>query len=106
MNCMMSLSFPWSTCQPYTFSTFLFDIFWLKGKRRFIFLFLFLFSCNLFLYSLGKIGEHAQHNDAILLVIVPASQASEISSSRALKTAKEYDPDSEYITIFIIGTLH
>lgn len=49
----------------------------------------------MFLYSLGKIGEHAQHNDAILLVIVPASQASEISSCRALKTAKEYDPDSE-----------
>ncbi|KAH0884002.1 hypothetical protein HID58_060098 [Brassica napus] len=42
----------------------------------------------------AMIGEHAQHNDAILLVIVPASQASEISSSRALKTAKEYDPDS------------
>uniref|UniRef100_A0A1J3HPA4 dynamin GTPase n=1 Tax=Noccaea caerulescens TaxID=107243 RepID=A0A1J3HPA4_NOCCA len=42
----------------------------------------------------SMIAEHAQHNDAILLVIVPASQASEISSSRALKTAKEYDPDS------------
>ncbi|KAL0856765.1 hypothetical protein Bca101_061919 [Brassica carinata] len=42
----------------------------------------------------SMIGEHAQHNDAILLVIVPASQASEISSSRALKTAKEYDSDS------------
>uniref|UniRef100_M4DN14 dynamin GTPase n=1 Tax=Brassica campestris TaxID=3711 RepID=M4DN14_BRACM len=42
----------------------------------------------------AMIGEHAQHNDAILLVIVPASQASEISSCRALKTAKEYDPDS------------
>ncbi|EOA33596.1 hypothetical protein CARUB_v10019746mg [Capsella rubella] len=42
----------------------------------------------------SMIGEHAQHNDAILLVVVPASQASEISSSRALKTAKEYDPDS------------
>ncbi|KAL1218218.1 Dynamin-2B [Cardamine amara subsp. amara] len=42
----------------------------------------------------SMIGEHAQHNDAILLVVVPASQASEISSSRALKIAKEYDPDS------------
>ncbi|CAH8306203.1 unnamed protein product [Eruca vesicaria subsp. sativa] len=42
----------------------------------------------------AMIGEHAQHNDAILLVVVPASQASEISSYRALKTAKEYDPDS------------
>ncbi|KAH0942869.1 hypothetical protein HID58_002506 [Brassica napus] len=42
----------------------------------------------------SMIGEHAQHNDAILLVVVPASQASEISSSRALKIAKEYDSDS------------
>ncbi|CAA0302654.1 unnamed protein product [Arabidopsis thaliana] len=42
----------------------------------------------------SMIGEHAQHNDAILLVVVPASQASEISSSRALKIAKEYDPES------------
>ncbi|CAA7047469.1 unnamed protein product [Microthlaspi erraticum] len=42
----------------------------------------------------SMIAEQAQHNDAILLVVVPASQASEISSSRALKTAKEYDPDS------------
>ena len=60
----------------------------------------------MFIYSFGKIGEHAQHNDAILLVVVPASQASEISSSRALKIAKEYDSDSEYIKIFIIETLH
>jgi dynamin GTPase len=52
------------------------------------------------------IGEHAQHNDAILLVVVPASQASEISSSRALKIAKEYDPESEYIGTFVIQTLH
>ncbi|KAH0903519.1 hypothetical protein HID58_043022 [Brassica napus] len=42
----------------------------------------------------SMIGEHAQHNDAILLVVVPASQAPEISSSRALKIAKEYDSDS------------
>ena len=48
----------------------------------------------------GKIAEYAQHNDAILLVIVPASQASEISSSRALKIAKEHDPESEYIRFF------
>ncbi|CAN8244897.1 unnamed protein product [Cochlearia groenlandica] len=42
----------------------------------------------------SMIGEQVQHNDAILLVVVPASQASEISSSKALKIAKEYDPDS------------
>ncbi|XP_030511358.1 dynamin-2A-like [Rhodamnia argentea] len=40
------------------------------------------------------ISEYVQHNDAILLVIVPATQALEISSSRALKAAKEYDAES------------
>ncbi|KFK43316.1 hypothetical protein AALP_AA1G108600 [Arabis alpina] len=52
----------------------------------------------------SMIAEYAQHNDAILLVIVPASQASEISSSRALKIAKEYDPDSTR-TVGIIGKI-
>ncbi|KAG2710091.1 hypothetical protein I3760_04G008800 [Carya illinoinensis] len=37
--------------------------------------------------------EYAEHNDAILLVIVPASQAPEIASSRAIRVAKEYDGD-------------
>ncbi|KAI4298908.1 hypothetical protein L6164_032421 [Bauhinia variegata] len=40
------------------------------------------------------ISEYVEHNDAILLVIVPASQAPEISSSRALRVAKEYDAES------------
>ncbi|CAN0907403.1 DRP2B [Linum grandiflorum] len=40
------------------------------------------------------IGEHVQHNDAILLVVIPAIQAPEISSSRALRVAKEYDSES------------
>ncbi|KAK8574756.1 hypothetical protein V6N12_062438 [Hibiscus sabdariffa] len=39
------------------------------------------------------LSEHAEHNDAILLVIVPAAQAPEISSSRALRIAKEYDQE-------------
>ncbi|CAA7020706.1 unnamed protein product [Microthlaspi erraticum] len=52
----------------------------------------------------SMIAEYAQHNDAILLVIVPASQASEISSSRALKIAKEYDPESTR-TVGIIGKI-
>lgn len=34
-----------------------------------------------------------EHNDAVLLVIVPAAQSPEISSSRALKLAKEFDAD-------------
>jgi dynamin GTPase len=54
----------------------------------------------------SMIAEYAQHNDAILLVIVPASQASEISSSRALKIAKEYDPESEYICISDLSYLN
>ncbi|TYJ12778.1 hypothetical protein E1A91_A10G003900v1 [Gossypium mustelinum] len=37
--------------------------------------------------------EYVEHNDAILLVIVPAAQAPEISSSRALRLAKEYDSE-------------
>ncbi|MED6196139.1 Dynamin-2B [Stylosanthes scabra] len=37
------------------------------------------------------ISEYAEHNDAVLLVIIPASQAPEVASSRALRVAKEYD---------------
>ncbi|CAJ2649307.1 dynamin-2A-like isoform X2 [Trifolium pratense] len=40
------------------------------------------------------ISEYVEHNDAILLVVVPAAQAQEISSSRALRVAKEYDAES------------
>ncbi|KAJ7967947.1 Dynamin-like [Quillaja saponaria] len=40
------------------------------------------------------ISEYVEHNDAILLVIVPATQAPEISSSKALRIAKEYDAES------------
>ncbi|CBI39900.3 unnamed protein product, partial [Vitis vinifera] len=39
------------------------------------------------------VSDYAQHNDAILLVIVPTAQAPEMASSRALKIAKEYDGD-------------
>ncbi|PON95159.1 Dynamin superfamily [Trema orientale] len=38
-------------------------------------------------------SEYAEHNDAILLVVIPASQAPEVASSRALRAAKEYDGD-------------
>ncbi|KAM7253167.1 hypothetical protein ACFE04_025785 [Oxalis oulophora] len=41
----------------------------------------------------SMVSDYAQHNDAILLVIVPAAQAPEISSSRALRMAKEYDAE-------------
>uniref|UniRef100_A0A7N0VKV9 dynamin GTPase n=1 Tax=Kalanchoe fedtschenkoi TaxID=63787 RepID=A0A7N0VKV9_KALFE len=39
------------------------------------------------------LSDYAEHNDAILLVIVPAAQAPDISSSRALRAAKQYDSD-------------
>ncbi|KAF3332117.1 dynamin-2A-like isoform X1 [Carex littledalei] len=38
-------------------------------------------------------GEYAARNDAILLVIIAASQAPEVASSKALRTAKELDPE-------------
>ncbi|XP_076950839.1 dynamin-2A-like [Bidens hawaiensis] len=38
-----------------------------------------------------SLSEYAQHNDAILLVIIPAAQAPEVSSAKALRIAKEYD---------------
>uniref|UniRef100_A0A1D1XT24 dynamin GTPase n=1 Tax=Anthurium amnicola TaxID=1678845 RepID=A0A1D1XT24_9ARAE len=41
----------------------------------------------------STVSDYAAHNDAILLVIVPAAQAPEISSSRALRLAKEFDAD-------------
>ncbi|CAK7344491.1 unnamed protein product [Dovyalis caffra] len=37
------------------------------------------------------VSDYAEHNDAILLVVVPAAQAPEIASYRALRIAKEYD---------------
>ncbi|EEF34560.1 Dynamin-2A, putative [Ricinus communis] len=40
------------------------------------------------------ISEYVEHNDAILLVVVPAVQAPEISSCKALRIAKEYDAES------------
>ncbi|KAF2293978.1 hypothetical protein GH714_006037 [Hevea brasiliensis] len=40
------------------------------------------------------ISEYVEHNDAILLVVIPAVQAPEISSCRALRIAKEYDAES------------
>ncbi|KAG5024117.1 hypothetical protein JHK85_020459 [Glycine max] len=40
------------------------------------------------------ISEYVEHNDAILLLVVPAAQAPEISTSRALRVAKEYDAES------------
>ncbi|KAL4580822.1 hypothetical protein LXL04_017026 [Taraxacum kok-saghyz] len=41
-----------------------------------------------------SLSEYAQHNDAILLVVIPAAQAPEVSSAKALRIAKEYDGES------------
>ncbi|OMO77513.1 hypothetical protein COLO4_25129 [Corchorus olitorius] len=43
------------------------------------------------------VSDYAESNDAILLVIVPAAQAPEIASSRALRLAKEYDAEGTRI---------
>lgn len=39
------------------------------------------------------VNEYAEHSDAILLVVVPAAQAPEVSSSRGLRMAHELDPE-------------
>ncbi|KQK02008.1 dynamin-2A [Brachypodium distachyon] len=41
----------------------------------------------------STINEFAGHNDAILIVVIPAMQAAEVASSRALRLAKDIDPD-------------
>ncbi|KAJ6852194.1 dynamin-2A-like [Iris pallida] len=41
----------------------------------------------------STISDYAARNDAILLVTVPAAQAPDISSSRALRLAKEFDAE-------------
>ncbi|KAL9688672.1 hypothetical protein QQ045_033095 [Rhodiola kirilowii] len=49
------------------------------------------------------LSEYIEHNDAILLVIVPAAQAPEISSSKAIRVAKEYDAESNTRTVGVIS---
>lgn len=46
-----------------------------------------------------QISEYVEHNDAILLVVIPATQAPEISLSRALKIVKEFDAESGFFTV-------
>ncbi|KAF7091087.1 hypothetical protein CFC21_093740 [Triticum aestivum] len=41
----------------------------------------------------STINEFAGHNDAILIVVIPAMQAPEVASSRALKLARDIDPE-------------
>ncbi|XP_073139438.1 dynamin-2A-like isoform X2 [Henckelia pumila] len=37
------------------------------------------------------LGRYAEHNDAILVVVIPASQAPEVASAKAVRMAKELD---------------
>ncbi|GAA0158041.1 membrane traffic protein [Lithospermum erythrorhizon] len=41
-----------------------------------------------------SVSRYAEHNDSILLIVVPAVQAPEISSCKALRIAKEFDGES------------
>ncbi|KAG0449647.1 hypothetical protein HPP92_027190 [Vanilla planifolia] len=45
----------------------------------------------------SMVSDYAARNDAILLVIIPAAQAPEVSSSRSLRLAKEFDADGLYL---------
>lgn len=42
----------------------------------------------------AMISKYVEHSDAVLLVIIPATQTPEVSSCRALRIAKEHDADS------------
>lgn len=53
------------------------------------------FNIYIFLICFAQVSDYAERNDAILLVIVPAVQAPEIASSRALRLAKEYDAEGK-----------
>ena len=46
-------------------------------------------------------SAYVEHNDAVLLVIIPASLAPEISSYKALRIAKEYDGESGFTIDYV-----
>lgn len=43
-----------------------------------------------------QIGNYSARSDAILLVIIPALQAPDVASSRALRIARELDAEGLY----------
>lgn len=69
-----------------------FFLYFLKAKAIFI-----LRKCSR--YFLLQ-TQYAEHSDAILLVIIPASQAPDISSAKALRIAKEFDGESKTAMTF------
>lgn len=48
-----------------------------------------------------QVQEFAEHNDAILLVVVPAASVREVATSKALKLAQELDSDGNYAPAFM-----
>ena len=60
-------------------------------------------ACNL--QSCLQIGNYAARNDAILLIIIPALQAPDVASSRALRIARELDSEGVYDILHKIWTL-
>jgi len=63
------------------------------------------FICGCNLQSCLQIGNYAARNYAILLVIVPALQAPDVASSRALRIARELDSEGVYDILHKIWTL-
>lgn len=57
------------------------------------------------LQSCLQIGNYAARNDALLLVIVPALQAPDVASSRALRIARELDSEGVYDILHKTWTL-
>ena len=59
--------------------------------------------------AFAQVSDYAERSDAVLLVIVPAAQAPEIASSRALRLAKEYDAEGkgalslQFLVIYLFG---
>lgn len=47
-----------------------------------------------FLWLFLQISKYVERSDAVLLVIIPATQTPDVSSYRALRIAKEHDADS------------
>lgn len=41
-------------------------------------------------------SQYVEHSDAVLLVVIPASQAPEVSSYKALRIAKENDGECKF----------
>lgn len=47
-------------------------------------------------------SQYAERSDAILLVVIPASQAPEVASAKAIRIAKELDGECGFaISIFL-----